>query len=124
MTRVILGLAASAVAFGAIAYASSRLYWITLRETHRAAEWVGIMDPNGDLGGQVAGFNYQRHPRWVYSVGQVAGAAVAFGPGLVVSLLVLERVGFGRARVSVCGKCGARMRGLKEPRCAACGVEF
>jgi hypothetical protein len=130
------GVLVAAVVFCAMAYASSRLYWITIRETHRAAEWVGIMDPNGDLGGQVARFNYQRNPRWVYPVGQVMGAAVAYGPALVAALLVMERVERGSWRASVCGKCGARMRrrdtdrseqrsvARDNVRCAACGEEL
>ena len=122
--RCIIAIGLSTLVFGAAAWASSRLYWITIRETHRAAELVGIMNPNGDLGGQVARFNYQRNPRWVYPVGQVLAAAVAYGPGLVFSLLVMERVTKGRLRVSVCGRCGARMRELKEAKCAACGEEF
>lgn len=121
--RCALALVLGALVFATMAYAATRLYWVSIRETHRVAEWVGVMDPKGDLGGQVAGFNYQRHPSWVYPVGQALGAAVAFGPGVVISLLVMQRVGLGW-RATLCGKCGARMKGLDGPRCAACGGEF
>jgi hypothetical protein len=124
--RLLCGVAAGVLVFAGCARASQRLYWLTMRETLRTAERVGIMDPKGNLGGQILGFNYQREPEWVHGAGRFVAAAVGYGPAVVVSMLVLQRVSCGRIgwRDSVCGRCGTRMRGLSEPRCAACGGEF
>lgn len=124
--RLALGVVASLLVFAGLSRVSQRVYWLTMRETLRSAERVGIMDPNGNLGGQILGYNYQREPRWVHEVGRVLAAAAGYGPAMVLSLLVLHRVGVGRFgwRDTMCGKCGVRMQGLSEPRCAACGREF
>ncbi len=125
--RVVLGAAAGVLVFGAIAHPSWRLYWIVVRGALQTAEFVGIMDRTGNnLGGQVAGHNYQREPTWVFPAARVPAALVTYGPAAAVSLLVFHRVGLGRLgwRASLCGKCGARMQGLSEPRCSACGGEF
>lgn len=125
--RVALGVAAGIVVFSAIAYPSWRLYWIVVRGVLQSAEFVGIMNARGNnLGGQVAGHNYQREPAWVFPVARVPAALVTYGPAAALSLLVFHRVGLGRFewRASLCGKCGARMQGLSEPRCSACGAEF
>lgn len=125
--RVSLGILAGVPVFCALAIASSRLYWLTLRETLKFAERVGVMDPKGNLGGQVMGFNYQRDPAWVYPVGQMLGAVVSYGPVLVVCLLLFHRLTLGRLDAVTwgrCGKCGTSIAAAKEPKCAACGAEF
>ena len=124
--RRALGVAAGAELFAVLAMPSARVYWVTMRETLRLAARVGIMDSGGGLGGQILGYNYLRKPAWAYDGGRVLAAAVGFGPALVLSLLVLQRVGVGRIGWgdSVCGKCGGRILGAREPRCPVCGVEF
>jgi hypothetical protein len=109
-----------------LAIASERPHLLVMREVLRAADWAGLVDRGGGLGGQILGYNFLRNPEWVREVARVVAAAVGFGPALVAALLVMQRVGLGPIgwRDSVCGKCGARMRGLSEPRCAACGGEF
>jgi hypothetical protein len=92
------------------------------RETLRAAETVGIMNPAGPLGGQIKGFNYQRYPEWVHPAAKCLAALVAYGPSVALLLLLFHRVGIGplKLRATVCGNCGAELRNLREARCPAC----
>ena len=76
--RGLLGLVAAACVMGVLAWPSFRASLVVRRECYRAAELVGIMNPSGDLGGQVAGFNYQRHPAWVHPVAEFIAGSIAF----------------------------------------------
>lgn len=118
-----LRLAAGLGIFVALCYpcAVARLY--AVREGFRLAEWVGLMDPTGALGGQVMGFNYQREPVWVHWVVWMVATLLVFGP-VVVGVLAVATPGAVRARATLCGRCGSVLRGLAEPRCPRCGGGF
>ena len=99
----------------------ARLY--VVRETYRLAELLGVMDPQGALGGQIMGFNYQREPAWAHWATWCIGTLVAFGPVVLVTLGAATAGVIG-TRHTLCGGCGSVLRGLAEPRCPRCGREF
>jgi hypothetical protein len=124
--RKLLGVVIGATAMDALAWPSFWTSLVVRRECYRLAEFVGIMDPSGSLGGQVAGYNFQRSPAWVHPASEFIAAVIGFAPALALALLLMHRIGFGPLgwRATLCGRCGAKLRGLTEPRCAACGAEF
>ncbi len=128
--RMALGVLAGLLVFVALTSACWWPWVIVKRECFRVAELIGIMDPKGDLGGQVAGFNYQRHPRWVHWASDGVAALGAYGGPAALGLLVMHRVGRGplRLRATVCGKCGGEFRAIGveasgQLACACCGGE-
>jgi hypothetical protein len=126
LVRPICALIAALVLFLILQSLCFDLYLIARREVFRAAELVGIMDANGDLGGQVMGFNHQRYPQWVYPAGRFTAAVAIYGPVLILSLLTLHRIDRGTLglRSTLCGKCGSTMKSLTEPRCTSCREMF
>lgn len=99
------------------------------REMYRLCERVGIMSSNGALGGQVAGFNYQRNPAWVHPVAASVSQWIATLPLVVLALIVFQRAALGKfgAGETVCGACGRRFGARPEesgvPVCA-CGNDL
>ncbi|MBC7836144.1 MAG: hypothetical protein H7Y88_13745 [Phycisphaerales bacterium] len=125
--RFIAGVAAAGAAFLVLALVSSWLELLFQRELLRGAEWAGLMDAKGGLGGQILGLNYLRNPRWVHWVATALGAAVAYAPAVLIAMLVFPKVRHGRwrgARATRCGHCGTELRGLREAKCPACGRGF
>lgn len=90
------------------------------REMYRLFELVGIMHAGGDLGGQLLGFNYQRHPEWAHYGAVFVSGVVAFAPAVLGAVYVRRRMS-GAAYETRCGGCGRVLRGLSEPRCPHCG---
>ncbi len=124
MRRVSAGILVAAAVFSVLLYPSLYLNLVATRETYRLAEITGIMTRTGNLGGQILGYNYLRSPAWMHPTAHFVGAAVGFGPALVLALLTFERVAFGPLRATLCGRCGRRLRNLSRPACPACGAEF
>jgi hypothetical protein len=122
--RLILGVTAAAALFASLAWYSFDLSLRARREVYRAAEFAGLMNPTGPLGGQIKGFNYQRNPAWVHLVASVLGAAAGFGPVLVATLLLYHRIAYGPFAATLCGRCGATLRNLAEPRCPRCRADL
>ncbi|HYE03830.1 MAG TPA: hypothetical protein VD963_11435, partial [Phycisphaerales bacterium] len=118
-TRPILAWLLAGLVAVALAYPSYWLSLYTLRELYRLFELVGLMDPRGPLGGQLLGHNFQRHPAWVHWVAGGLAAALGFAPALALSFALARRAA-GRARPTLCGRCGGALRGLGEPRCPRC----
>lgn len=121
--RFIAGILAFFVVVLALEYPSRWGYFYGLRGCYQGAEAVGIMDPKGNLGGQVMGFNYQREPAWVHPAAAVVSATVAFAPAVLVGVIVMRWVA-GTARTTRCGACNSVLRGLKEAKCPSCGGGF
>jgi hypothetical protein len=115
---------AGAALFAAAASPSFWLSLVGMRETYRLAEMTRVMDRSKGLGGQVLGYNYLRSPEWVHPLARASGAAAGFGPALIASLLLFERIAHGPLRVTLCGNCGRRLRGLTEPACPFCSATF
>ncbi len=115
-------LAAIAAVFIVLAGAYPGAWGVTYsrRECYRLFELVGIMKTGGPLGGQIAGFNYQRNPAWAHSVAIFASVSLVFGP-ILLGAGVAHRAITGRARETRCGVCGGVLRGLREARCPHCG---
>lgn len=98
-----------------------RVHLLAKRELYELLEAVRVMDTSAGLGGQVYGHNFARDPAWAHWVVGGLAAAAGYGPALVASVLVARRVRGDRVR-TVCGKCGAELRGLKEAKCPVCGA--
>lgn len=123
--RWTLALGASLAAFVVLAWPCGVAHLWVWRESLRLAEFVGIMDPGGALGGQILGHNSQREPAWVHGVAAGVGALLAYTPALAVAILVLHMAAGRRTpRPTLCGGCGSVLRGLTEARCPKCGRGF
>ncbi len=116
----------AAVALLALARVFAGASNIVQRECYRAAEAIGIMSPNGPLGGQIAGFNYQRSPEWVHVVAEFVASLVAFLIPVIAGLLIFQRLALGplHLRATLCGHCGSRLHNLKTPACHCCGASL
>jgi len=121
--RTLLAIGTGAAVFAALAYPSQLLTLWCTRELFRFFEAVGIMNPNGPLGGQILGFNYQRQPEWAHWAAGGMASAAGYGAALVGSILIIRRVS-GASRATLCGRCGSRIKNAKEMRCASCGGEL
>jgi hypothetical protein len=124
--RACCGLLGSLVVFCGLLFVSFDLCLIVQREIYRAAEALGIMQAGGPLAGQIKGFNYLRSPEWMHPLSQFLGAAIGYGPALIVALLCFHRLAFGRfnLRATLCGNCGSALHQLREPRCPTCLQQF
>ncbi len=120
---IVLGGLGGLACFAAAAVPLSWARLFVVREGYRLAEFVGVMDAGGSLGGQVMGFNYQRDPSWVHGAVWFAATLVVFGPA-VAAVLALATPGGVRGRQTLCGRCGGVLRGLTEPKCPHCGGGF
>lgn len=122
--RTCLAIAAGAALFGAAAYPSYWLSILAMREAYRAGERTGIMNGSLGLAGQILGYSYFRSPVWMHPVARGLGAALGFGPALLSSLVLAERISRGKLRVTLCGSCGRRLERLADPACPACSTRF
>lgn len=121
--RPIPALLAATILFLTMAYPSFYLQLFCTREFLRLAAALGLSDSSRGLGGQILGFNYARHPRWVFHTAGFLAAAVAFIPALTASILTLRRLS-GASRVPLCGRCGHTLQNLSEPRCPYCHTDL
>jgi hypothetical protein len=114
---------AGSLLFGALLYPSRIAELHARRGALKAADAAGIMDSTRELGGQILGYNYYRHPRSVHAAVGLLSTGVGYAPALVLSLMLTRRM-LGDAHATRCGRCSARLHNLAEPRCPTCGEAF
>ena len=108
------------------------VYWSELyvwRELLRFADSSGITralgNTTGALGGQILLYNYLRHPEWFGELTHFLAILIVNLPALGIALLVYHRWTWRFVRGETrCGRCGAVLKSLIEPRCSACGEQL
>lgn len=108
------------ITFTALAWPSMHYSAYPLYVAHLAAEKAGLLTMGPVRASQILGRYFHGAPPAVrFAIDAVSGAAT-FAPALIIALLVASRV--SRSYDTRCGRCGAVLHGLKEPRCPQCGA--